>query len=886
MPIMLLTVVALVSVACNSMPPSPDFTTIGAKPIWHSSSQESESTNEQDSSHMFVMARAVVSTEAAISTAVLYITAHPSPYCQPDSRLNPSDYGACIPHGGTSQAKLLGAYKAYVNGVLVGTGPGRLINATQGVDAIDVMSVLNAGSVNCIGIQGYYNMNYATDVYQPRLYAVLRVGMADGKTFNDVLLSNSTSFHTMDASDVFRPEGSTGAWAGRDGFPHEQLDMRLYPTGWTLPTFNEDPSKWIRAKEQPDFALPLALKIARPLIILQRSTKDVQSYNQNSRVIIDFQLEMQGGVNFTITAPSDGMNVTVSLSEELTTAKDGSTTVLVPMRTGNSFVDTWTLRKGIQVVTQHEYMEFRYAMVEGVQYGLCDNNSMPCLTESNAWVVRSPLSDSLDDQYHDVPALKSSMYPQVELAKFASENASLVAVWNLTRYTLVAVSLDVNTDSNTRQRDLCHTDAFITALGQLSISNEYGLPKATAMDAFQVDSNIWQGTTDFRAALISLAWAHALYSGDLSVVVQRLAVMRLHSFMVFFNKDVGLIQKPAAFMGKGGCKCPQDWNASAGLPPGVYEDLGCTCNDLIDWPSGSRDGYVETTTSIVPNAYISMALDRMADMATWLGNITEAEEYANISNTIKTTARVKLVSGGIFKDGITTSHSSLHANMFAAAAGFVTCDMASSVLSYIQQKGMACSCMGAYWLLEGLYRIARECSGDVGARAADYALDVLTSSDNNSWLHMIAQGATATMEAWTPQEKPNLSFSHPWCSSPANIIVRQLLGVRPLSLGWSTMIIAPQPSSLTNTFATIPTPPGVVTVVVTQTLNTTISLKTSYPNNIEAQLCLPPPNGVTVANKLLLNGKEVTNAVMQGRLLCVKELLAGSGNPTTLQRMA
>ncbi len=34
----------------------------------------------------------------------------------------------------------------------------------------------------------------------------------------------------------------------------------------------------------------------------------------------------------------------------------------------------------------------------------------------------------------------------------------------------------------------------------------------------QVDSNIWQGTTDFRAALISLAWAHALYSGDLRLV--------------------------------------------------------------------------------------------------------------------------------------------------------------------------------------------------------------------------------------------------------------------------------------------------------------------------------------------------------------------------------
>ena len=61
-------------------------------------------------------------------------------------------------------------------------------------------------------------------------------------------------------------------------------------------------------------------------------------------------------------------------------------------------------------------------------------------------------------------------------------------------------------------------DAFITSMGQLALSSDYGTVKITGMDGFQVDSNIWQGTTDFRAALVSLAWAHALYSGDLSLV--------------------------------------------------------------------------------------------------------------------------------------------------------------------------------------------------------------------------------------------------------------------------------------------------------------------------------------------------------------------------------
>lgn len=58
-----------------------------------------------------------------------------------------------IPHGGTSQSKLLGAYKLHVNGRVVGMGPGRRINQTQGVDAIDVTKIMQPGA-NTIGIQG------------------------------------------------------------------------------------------------------------------------------------------------------------------------------------------------------------------------------------------------------------------------------------------------------------------------------------------------------------------------------------------------------------------------------------------------------------------------------------------------------------------------------------------------------------------------------------------------------------------------------------------------------------------------------------------------------------------------------------------------------------
>ena len=66
------------------------------------------------------MARTEFSVTKPIEAAVAFVTAQLSPYAQPDPRLVHNDYGASMPHGGTSQPKLFGAYKLYINGVMVG----------------------------------------------------------------------------------------------------------------------------------------------------------------------------------------------------------------------------------------------------------------------------------------------------------------------------------------------------------------------------------------------------------------------------------------------------------------------------------------------------------------------------------------------------------------------------------------------------------------------------------------------------------------------------------------------------------------------------------------------------------------------------------------------
>ena len=556
-------------------------------------------------------------------------------------------------------------------------------------------------------------------------------------------------------------------------------------------------------------------------------------------------------------------------------------------------------------------MEFRYAQVTGPTELM---GQLLTLEAARAWVIRYPLSDEADDQYGDQPILPpSSLRPPTQLARFHSGNQSLDAVWGLVRYTLVAVSLDVNTDSNTRQRDLCHTDAYITGIGQLALSSDYGVSQMTAEDAFQLDSNIWSGTTDFRAALVSLAYEQALYSGDLSLVRQRYRDMQMHSLAGllrpteavatadssmaqqrpagFFDPMLGLVNKSAGVMGGNGGICPKSWSP-AGMPPGIYEALKCKANDLIDWPSGSRDGYDETSVGAVPNSYIALAAGRLSTIAGWLGKTADQEYYANVSTTIQKNLRTQLYhrTTGAFVDGLGTQHASVHATLFATMAGAVddTAEpgMGAAVVETLKAKGMKCSCMAAHWLLEGLYRIGWET-----ASAADHALAVLTSNAPNSWLQMIAQGATASMEAWTREEKPNLTWSHPWCAGANSVIIRLLLGVQPLTPGWARWQFAPQPSSLSSIRAVVPSLHGPINVTISNgkeqrlaaaggapaaaTIGSTgqvFSATLTVPAGTVAQICLPSAHGVVSASatKLELDGKPVPS-VAKGRMLCMAD---------------
>jgi alpha-L-rhamnosidase len=78
---------------------------------------------------------------------------------------------------------------------------------------------------------------------------------------------------------------------------------------------------------------------------------------------------------------------------------------------------------------------------------------------------------------------------------------------------------------------------------------------------------------------------------------------------------------------------------------------------------------------------------------------------------------------------------------------------------------------------------------------------------------MLKQNATATMEAWNPKGKPNLTWSHPWATAFMTAIVESLVGIVPTDVGFATFKVQPASSMRGISFdLTVPSLMGAIRV--------------------------------------------------------------------------
>lgn len=461
-----------------------------------------------------------------------------------------------------------------------------------------------------------------------------------------------------------------------------------------------------------------------------------------------------------------------------------------------------------------EVFPFRYVVVSGLK-GMLDQSS----------VSRKMISYPFDEQ----------------ASYFHSSDTVLNKVWELCKYSVKATSFTGNYVDGDRERVPYEADALINQLSHYAVDAEYSMARKSM--EYVIFHPTWP--TEWSLQNILLAWNDYLYTGDDSFLRKYYTELQQKILMPLAGKN-GLITTTAKpqtdsflhtihiekiFDGKRGLKDNVDWPHRSGYvgPEKQYD--------------GENDGFVYTDYNSVVNAFYYRSLVLMNRIAAVLGKKEDALFYEKKSDELRKSYTKVFIDpqSGLVKDGDTTSHSSLHANMFALCFGLVPEENKKAVLQLIRSKKMACSVYGSQFLLDALYDAGED----------EYALSLMNATTERSWYNMIRVGSTITMEAWDKKYKPNLDLNHAWGSAPANIIVRKLMGVEPLSPGADTIRIRPQTGSLSSAVLKTTLITGAVKVSVEKNKNTN-TYEVETPGLVTAMIELPFDPQKT---KLSLNGK-------------------------------
>ena len=369
-------------------------------------------------------------------------------------------------------------------------------------------------------------------------------------------------------------------------------------------------------------------------------------------------------------------------------------------------------------------------------------------------------------------------------SSFSCSDERLNRIYDLCKHTILVSSFAGIYVDGDRERIPYEADAYINQLSDYAVHSDYSLARAS--HAYLMKHPTWP--TEWKQHSIFMAWADWMWSGDTSALAE---------FYEPLCKD----------------KLSEKYRrASDGLlATGGERPRGKLVNangaaDIVDWPLCERDGFVFKEVNAVVNAFYYRNLLQIAEFALALHKPDDAGVYGHRARDVRKAYNDAFFDAkrGVYRDGIGTDHASLHANAAALAFGLVHKKDAKRVAQYCISKGMACSVYFAQYLLEGLFL----------AGEADAAIALMTASGDRSWLGMMDQGATTTMEAWAVKYKPNLDLCHAWGTPPLNVISRYILGVTPLEPGFAKIRVRPQVGSLARVEGKVPTAKGPVRVRV------------------------------------------------------------------------
>ena len=419
-------------------------------------------------------------------------------------------------------------------------------------------------------------------------------------------------------------------------------------------------------------------------------------------------------------------------------------------------------------------------------------------------------------------------YPINESAvEFTCSDTIVNQVWELCRYSMKATSFAGLFVDGDRERIPYEADALINQLSYYCVDREYSIARRT--HEFLLYHPTWP--TEWILQSILIAWNDYMYSGDSRALEAYYEQLKIRTLMQCTQSNDLISMKLH----------PQ----TKSFRDSLYYVWDKPINDIVDWPwpggfgmgennNGETDQFEFTDYNTVVNAYHYEALRQLAIIADVLHRKEESKQLSSQADRVKLAVNRLLFDRkrGVYKDGITTNHASLHGNMFPLAFGMVDERWRESVTRFVRSRGMACSVYGSQFLMDAVYNGFDD----------EYGLSLLRSTDLRSWYNMIRVGSTITLEAWDDRFKPNQDWNHAWGAVPANVIARKMMGVEPLEAGFSRIRLRPQIGSLEYAEGKFPTIRGDVKVRV-ENLFDRYLIKAVLPANTETEVWLPVRKG-------------------------------------------
>ena len=452
----------------------------------------------------------------------------------------------------------------------------------------------------------------------------------------------------------------------------------------------------------------------------------------------------------------------------------------------------------------------------------------------------------------DLQQLAFHTFWDEDASSFNSDNDILNQVWELCKYSIKATTFNGLYIDGDRERIPYEADAYLNQLSHYTTDREYAMARRTI--EYFMKNPTWP--TEWQQHVPLLIYADYMYTGNTELLERYYEALK-HKSLYELSNDQGLITSE---------KVDGDFMRKLGFSEGYKKPL----TDIVDWPPanfigsdtpGERDGFVFQPYNTVINAFFYQNMKIMAEFARLLGKTQDEIDFEYRAVKAKKAINDLMFDPekGVYTDGIGTDHTSLHSNMMPLAFGLVPEEHQETVVNFIKSRGMACSVYGAQYLLDGLYQ----------AGAADYALELLTSTDERSWYNMIRSGSTITLEAWDYKFKNNLDWNHAWGAVPANVIPRELWGIKPKTAGFGVAAIEPQLSSLKSSTIEVPTVRGSIKGIYEYKGARLQTYQIEIPGNMVAEFKLRDTEGKDV----ILNGEKVPPAFKSIRLSPGKHLI-------------